>query len=114
MSHIFLRLYTFLSPSIFTILFIKGLVARCHSFLFIFTLIEQTYNIYIYYSESTTLVIFIASARWRASSGVPSRDSNSGLPYSKPTRYYLSHIIYDLSLIQAVFNSVLYVYLHFD
>jgi hypothetical protein len=26
------------------------LVARCHSFRFIFTLIEQSYNIYIYYS----------------------------------------------------------------
>ncbi len=45
----------------------------------------------IYYSDRTTLVIFIAFARWRASSGVPIRDSNSGLPYSKPTRYYLSH-----------------------
>ncbi len=30
------------------------LVARCHSFRFIFTLIEQSYNIYIYYSQNTT------------------------------------------------------------
>ncbi len=30
------------------------------------------------------LVVLMTSARYRASSGVPSRDSNSCLPYSKP------------------------------
>jgi hypothetical protein len=60
-------------------------------FLFILTLIEKTYNSDIYYSDRTTLVVFIAFARWRTSSGVPSRDSNWGLPYSKPTHYCLSH-----------------------
>jgi hypothetical protein len=31
------------------------------------------------------------SAQWETPSVVPSRESNSGLPYSKPTRYQLSH-----------------------
>ncbi len=59
-------------------------------FLFIFTLFEHTYNNYVYYYSSSAPVGFLmALARKRASSEVPSRDSNSGLPYSKPTRYYL-------------------------
>jgi hypothetical protein len=37
---------------------------------------------------------------------VPSRESNSGLPYSKPTRYQLSHFItydvYELGKMQTV------------
>ncbi len=68
-------------------------MARCHSFWFVFTLIEQSYNIYIY----TTLVILIASLRRGPPQGVPSRDSNLGLPFSKPMRYNLSHTALYLS-----------------
>jgi hypothetical protein len=56
-----------------------------------YTLIEHTYNIYICNSSSAALIFFIATARQRASSEMPSQDSKSGLPYSKPTRYYLNH-----------------------
>ncbi len=42
---------------------LKGFGGMLPLFLFIFTCFEQTYNIYIYYSQSTTLVILIASAR---------------------------------------------------
>ncbi len=63
-----------------------------HSFLFYFTFSEHTCNIYLYITRREPhLVVFIAPAQLRASSGVPSRDSHSGLPYSKPTRYYLCH-----------------------
>ncbi len=61
------------------ILLFKDLVAWCHSF-------------DLFYIEHTNNILYIfASARWSASSGVPSRDSNSGLPFSKPTRYWLCH-----------------------
>ncbi len=35
---------------------------------------------------------------------VPSRESNSGLPYSKPTRYQLSHAAKNGYLYMEVFN----------
>ncbi len=57
-------------------------------YLFIFTLIEQTYNAY-----TTHRVPSCCPHGFRSVEGLwgASRDSNSGLPYSKPTRYCLSH-----------------------
>ncbi len=42
---------------------LKGFGGTLPLFLFLFTFLEQTSNIYIYYSQRTTLVILIASAR---------------------------------------------------
>ncbi len=56
-------------------MYTKGLVGgTLPLFKFIFTLIEQSYKIYTYYSPSTTLVILIASARYR---GPPLRGAES-------------------------------------
>ncbi len=47
---------------------------------------------FIYTTRRAPLLLSsLLSARQRASSGVPSRDWNPGLPYSKPARQYLSH-----------------------
>jgi hypothetical protein len=44
------------------------------------------------------LVVLMASARYRASSGVSSRNSNTALPYSKSTHYCMSHAApYDMA-----------------
>ncbi len=76
----------------------KGLVAVCHSFLHLFFSLQ--YSRYIH----TIIHPSFINIRWGPSPylhscplsgwnlpGVPSRDSNSGLPYSKPARYQLSH-----------------------
>ena len=74
----------------------KGLVAGCHTFclFFIFyTYIHSfNHNSFIRLHSLKPLHFFIACML----SGedlpvVPSRESNSGLPYSKPTRCQLSH-----------------------
>ncbi len=64
--------------------FFKGLVACYHPFLF-FTVIDQTYN--VIYILPTRLVPSCCTHGFPYSGGVP----NSDLPYSKPTRYCLSH-----------------------
>ncbi len=56
-----------------------------------FTLIEHTYNIVYIYTVTRRGPLFLPHSFLWLWVGVPSRDSNSGLPYSKPTRYYLSH-----------------------
>ncbi len=65
--------------------------------LFLFTLLwSSIHKIFIYILYSTLLV---ENHSWyphgfrsvEGSSGMPSRDSNSGLPYSKPTHYCLSY-----------------------
>ncbi len=64
--------------------------ARCHSFCFIFTLIEHT--IFIYTTRRAPVVLSSLHPLCRGPPlGVPSRYSNSGLLYSKPMRYNLSH-----------------------
>jgi hypothetical protein len=58
---------------------------------FLFLLLSSRHTIFIYTTRRVPLLLSsLLSARQRASSGVLSRDSNSGLPYSKPARYYLS------------------------
>jgi hypothetical protein len=58
----------------------------------IYFCISRAYiHIYIYYSSSTALVALLTCVRYRDLLWGPSRDSNSGLPYSKPTRYCLSY-----------------------
>ncbi len=58
----------------------------------LFTLIEE-YNIYIYCTtrRAPLLLSSLHPLGRGPPLGVPSRDSNSGLPYSKPMRYNLSH-----------------------
>jgi hypothetical protein len=71
----------------------KGLVAVCHSFCIYLSL----YNRYIHTSfirKHSLRFISISSqlsAQWVKPPWGPSRDLNSGLPYSKPARYQLSH-----------------------
>jgi hypothetical protein len=85
----------------FFFFFFKGLVAGCHSFCLLFIF----YNIHTYIHSITFIQYIYPSPFAEASlhffiacllSGkdlpvVPSRESNSGLPYSKPTRYQLSN-----------------------
>jgi hypothetical protein len=52
--------------------FLKGLVARCHFFIYLYINRADIKCLYLLVEYRTTLVILIASARWRASSGVPS------------------------------------------
>jgi hypothetical protein len=76
---------------------VKGLVAGCHSFYLFFIF----YNIHTFiqsqYIHPTPFVeaslhILIACVLSGGNFPVgPSRESNSGLPYSKPTRCQLSH-----------------------
>jgi hypothetical protein len=62
--------------------------------LFYLFYIKRAYIKYLYTVRNSLSTASSCLHRFRsvsASSGVPSRDSNSGLPYSKPTRYYLRH-----------------------
>ncbi len=76
----------------------KGLVARCHSFwnfIIIFfnvhSYITITLHSYFTIRRSLSSWILIASSLSKGSlHGMPNRESNSGLPYSKPTHYQLS------------------------
>jgi hypothetical protein len=63
----------------------KGLVAPYHPFLFIFTLIEQTYSIPEFHSCYPHC--FSSIEGW----GAEPRFELRAVPYRKPTRYYLSH-----------------------
>jgi hypothetical protein len=69
---------------------IKGLVAVCHSFCIYFSLYNR-------YSRDIHTIIHPSFINIRSVGGtslgcrLPSRDSNSGLPYSKPARHQLSH-----------------------
>ncbi len=95
-----LRGFTKMVDSWWPIIF-KGLVARCHSFCLFFIF----YNIHTYIHPITFIQYIYPSPFAEASlhlliafklSGedipvVPSRESNSGLPSSKPTHYQLSH-----------------------
>jgi hypothetical protein len=72
----------------------KGLVARCHSFWFNFTFIEQTYNIlYILLVENHSCYPHCIRSVEGLLQGCRAeiRTRASGLPYSKPMRYNLSH-----------------------
>jgi hypothetical protein len=86
----------------FFFFFFKGLVAGCHSFLFYFSYFityihsfiqSRSYNTFNHrhllrpLSISSSLVCSVG----KHLPVVPSRESNSGLPYSKPTGYQLSH-----------------------
>jgi hypothetical protein len=66
----------------------KGLVARCHSFWFIFSLMSS-HTIFIYTTRRAPLLLSSLHPLGRGPPpGVLSRNSNSGLPYSKPMRYF--------------------------
>ncbi len=77
----------------------KGLVAWCHSFclfsyFWAYTFIRShSYNIFI--RRHLPGPLSISSSPYKLSGKtlpvVPSQESNPGLPYSKPTRYQLSH-----------------------
>ncbi len=82
----------------FTLIFIFQVWWHDATVLIYFTSIEHScLHKSISYSSRTTLDILMASARHRASSVVQSRDWNSGLPYIKPTHYYLSYSAPQLS-----------------
>ncbi len=78
----------------------KGLVAWLRSFcLFCYFLVHtfiqsHSYNTFIRRHPPRFLSIspHRLPAQWENLPGVPSRESNSGLPYSKPTHYHLSYI----------------------
>jgi hypothetical protein len=62
--------------------FFKSLVLAATLFIYFYSIRADIQYLYaVDYSSSTLLVVLMASAR----------DSNSGLPYSKPTRYCLNH-----------------------
>jgi hypothetical protein len=72
----------------------KDLVALS-LFFYLFLHLSSRHTIFIYITRRVPLLLSsLLSARHRASAGVPSRDSNSGLAYSKPTRYYLSYAVH--------------------
>jgi hypothetical protein len=78
-------------------IFKKGLVAACHSFCIYFSLYNtvdvHSYNHTSFIHKHSLRPISISSqlsARWAEPPWVPSRDSNSGLPYSKTAQYQLS------------------------
>jgi hypothetical protein len=79
-----------------TFFFYKGLVAVCHSFcLFLFFITFIQYNHPITYIQYIRRGLSPSPHRlWLSGKDlpvVPSRESNSGLPSSKPTHYQLSH-----------------------
>jgi hypothetical protein len=64
-------------------------VARSH---FLLVSLHFIHSCVLFAEFSSSFLIAVRSGRGgRASTGVPSRDSNSGPPYSSPTRYQLSH-----------------------
>jgi hypothetical protein len=75
--------------------FKKVLVARCHSFcLFLYFTIyihsfnhSHTIHLSVAIRQSFSSYLHRCSAQWENLPVVPSRESNSGLPYSKPTLY---------------------------
>jgi hypothetical protein len=68
----------------------KGLVARSHSLLvFLFYIHSYTTHSLITFVEFHSS--FLIDVRLVRGPGMPSRDSNSGPPYSSPTRNQLSH-----------------------
>jgi hypothetical protein len=76
--------------------FFKGLVAGCHSFcLFWFynihTFIQSQYIHPSSFAEASLHFLIACVLSGENFPVVPSRESNSGLPYSKPTRCQLSH-----------------------
>jgi hypothetical protein len=73
----------------------SGLVAWSHSLLvFFITYIHTFIHIhFIYYTRWVPLVSSSLFDQLRTSTGVSRRDSNSGPPYSSPTRYQLSHAV---------------------
>jgi hypothetical protein len=87
-----------------------GLVA-CHSFCLYFIL----YNIHTYihsnsyntspFAEASLHFLIACMLSGKHLPGVPSRESNSGLPYSKPTSYQLSHAAPLTSLCYLVCSS---------
>jgi hypothetical protein len=69
---------------------IKGLVAGCHSFclFFVFSAINSFIHIHTIHIYTQP---FAGKLSGKNLPVVPSRESNSGLPYSKPMRYQLIH-----------------------
>ncbi len=75
--------------------FLKGLVAWCHSFVYLWNVTVHTvHSFYNIYAVNSSVAICWGSSpfrhRWPAHR-VSSRESNSGLPYIKPTHYQLSY-----------------------
>ncbi len=80
------------------VLILKGLVAGCHSFCLFFRFCNiHTFNTFIQYIYPSPFagasLHFLIACKLSGINlpVVPSRISNSGLPYSKSTRYQLSH-----------------------
>ncbi len=71
--------------------FYKGLVAVCHSFCIYLSLDTFTQHSFINIGWGPSPCLHSCRLSGWILHGVPSRDSNSGLPYSKPARYQLSH-----------------------
>jgi hypothetical protein len=75
--------------------FPRGLVAWCHSFVYLWNVTVHTvHSFYNIYTVNSSVAICWGSStfrhRWPAHR-VSSRESNSGLPYIKPTHYQLSN-----------------------
>jgi hypothetical protein len=74
---------------------IKGLVAVCHSFclFFIFSNIHTIIQSHSYntFAEASLHLLIACKLSGTDLPVVPSRESNSGLPSSKPTRYQQCH-----------------------
>ena len=73
---------------------------QIHSYTFILT--HSFLHIHSYTFAEFRSRFFIAASSGRGSpcTGVPSRDSNSGPPYSSPTRYQLRHAAPVLAVLQ--------------
>ncbi len=90
------QLLIFISTPNYKWSIIKDLVASCQSFLTFIIFNIHSYNTIIRYILTSFIIfwglyscIFIASPiSKRSLYGVPIRESNSGLPYSKPTHYH--------------------------
>ena len=101
----------------------KGLVAGCHSFclfscFFIIYIHSFNHNTFIRRHSLKPLSISSSplSAQWENFPVVPSRESNSGLPYSKPTRCQLSRaapyfILFYLILFYLILSYLILSYL---